>query len=48
VKEVNFNGRKIYEIRILYLGKYLKEIDSWKELEVLIIPLLIIFLDIKL
>ena len=28
VKEVNFNGRKIYEIRILYLGKYLKEIDS--------------------
>ena len=32
IYETNFGEEKIYEIKLLYLGKYLKEIESDKEL----------------
>ena len=32
IKEVNLNGENIYEINLLYLGKYLKEIEKNKDL----------------
>ena len=30
INEINLNGEKIYEIKLLYLGKYLKEIENNK------------------
>ena len=32
IKEINLNGEKIYEIKLLYLGKYLKELENNKKL----------------
>ena len=32
IKDAKFENEKIYEIRLLYLGKYLKKIENDKEL----------------